>query len=243
MYFTSSWDDGHPLDLKLADLMASHGIAGTFYCPVRNQEGLPVLAAHELRALDSSFELGSHTRDHVYADRVPPDAWEEQVVNGKKELEEILGHSVEGFCYPGGRVGPKSRTAVEAAGFIYARTIENMRLDCGKDPFLTPTSLQFFPHSRWVLVSNFFRYARWSKRISLTLACLSTEHLDQRIERVLFRVREQNAILHLWGHSWEIEKYGLWPNLRRLFSRIESTIAKEARLTNAALLRVQGLLT
>jgi len=31
VYVTTSWDDGHELDLRLASELAAHGMAGTFY--------------------------------------------------------------------------------------------------------------------------------------------------------------------------------------------------------------------
>src|SRR5688500_11915407 len=39
---TTSWDDGHPLDIRLAEMLARHGVAGTFYVPLR-YEGVPVM--------------------------------------------------------------------------------------------------------------------------------------------------------------------------------------------------------
>ena len=35
---TTSLDDGHPLDLKLADLLAKYCVPGTFYIPLGNGE-------------------------------------------------------------------------------------------------------------------------------------------------------------------------------------------------------------
>lgn len=31
LIITTSWDDGHPLDLKIAELLDKYGINGTFY--------------------------------------------------------------------------------------------------------------------------------------------------------------------------------------------------------------------
>ena len=69
--FTTSWDDGHPSDMKLAEVLHKHGIAGTFYVPGRvapggccNPDGFDVLAPAELRRLGAEFEIGSHTLDH-----------------------------------------------------------------------------------------------------------------------------------------------------------------------------------
>lgn len=47
---TSSWDDGHPLDLRVADLLARCGVKGTCYVPVRNPErDLQHQADHDAR--------------------------------------------------------------------------------------------------------------------------------------------------------------------------------------------------
>ena len=55
------------------------------------------------------FEMGSHTLDHAYANSMGDDAWARQVVDGKRMLEDQLGHRVDGFCYPGGKRRPASR--------------------------------------------------------------------------------------------------------------------------------------
>ena len=35
---TTSWDDGHPLDFKLAELLNKYNLKGTFYIPRSNAE-------------------------------------------------------------------------------------------------------------------------------------------------------------------------------------------------------------
>ena len=47
---TTSWDDGHPLDLKVADILSEFGIQGTFYVAPYNRERA-VLAASDLMDL------------------------------------------------------------------------------------------------------------------------------------------------------------------------------------------------
>lgn len=56
LLFTTSWDDGHPLDLRLAELLVTYGFRGTFYVPCRNWQGEPVLSGRELRDLGRGFE-------------------------------------------------------------------------------------------------------------------------------------------------------------------------------------------
>lgn len=244
MWFTTSWDDGHPLDRKLADLLARHGIAGTFYCPLQNAEGLPVMDAADLRALDASggaFEIGSHTRDHAYASRLTTADWERQVVQGKQQLEDRLGHPVAGFCYPGGQCPPGAGRLVAAAGFAYARTTVNLRNDCGNDPYSVPTSLQCYPHRRTVLLRNYVRHGAWRRRAPLAAACLASAGLETRLHRALAACLQSGGVFHLWGHSWEIEALALWPVLDRFLATVAARVPAAARLTNAGVLHRLGL--
>jgi hypothetical protein len=34
-FLTASWDDGHPLDFRIADMLERYGLTGTFYVPSR----------------------------------------------------------------------------------------------------------------------------------------------------------------------------------------------------------------
>lgn len=36
---TTSWDDGDPCDLKVAELLRARGLAGTFYIPLIGYDG------------------------------------------------------------------------------------------------------------------------------------------------------------------------------------------------------------
>ena len=237
-WFTTSWDDGHPLDRRLAELMAQHGIRGTFYCPLRNREGLPVMQAADLRALDGAFEIGSHTLEHTYAGRLSSAQWTQQVAHGKAALEQLLGHAVAGFCYPGGQMalgnGSDARAAVAAVGFTHARSSENFRTDRGDDRLRMPTTLQFYPHARQVLLRNFITRGRWPRRWPLALACVSARDFESRLQCALQRSQAQGGGFHLWGHSWEIERQGLWPVLARFFAHVAQTVPPAARLDNAA---------
>ncbi len=248
MLFTTSWDDGHPLDQKLADLLDEFSVAGTFYCPIRNREGLPVLDPVGMRSLSERFELGSHTLNHVYATDMSPAHWRDEVFKGKAELESILGRSVSGFCFPGGKMPPGARQIVVDAGFTYARTTGNLWTRIGDDRFVLPTTLQFYPHSRAVLMRNLFRQGRWGSRISLGLRCLMAKGFMHRFDRLLSvssdaggDLGHADQVVHVWGHSWEIEELDLWEQLRQFLSQVVSRVSPERRLTNGQL--VQRLMT
>jgi hypothetical protein len=235
MRFTSSWDDGHPLDLRLAERLARHGIEATFYCPLRNAEGRPVMDPAALRELDAAFEIGGHTQDHAYASHMPSHEWAAQVRTGKAALEDILGHEVAGFCYPGGKVEASSRSAVVQAGFRYARTTENLRLCIGSDAFLLPTTLQLYEHGRLTLLGNLLTKGNWSHRRRSAAIMISTGSVLERFAALLDEAQRVDGVLHLWGHSWELEDCGLWALADDLFRMVAERVPPQQRVRNAAL--------
>jgi peptidoglycan/xylan/chitin deacetylase (PgdA/CDA1 family) len=237
MYFTSSWDDGHPLDMQLAELLTRFGFAATLYVPESNREGLPVLARGQLTELDQQFEIGSHTLDHAYATHMSSQDWRRQVIDGKKALEDALGHEVQGFCYPGGKMQVDSRQIVVEAGFQYARTIENFWDKSKGDIFLMPTTLQFYPHSREVLIRNFLRGRQWAARWNTWAAAMSSSDLQTRLRASLDAVIKHDGVFHLWGHSWEIEALGAWDTLKEFLAYANDRVPPQARVTNAGLVQ------
>lgn len=240
---TTSWDDGHPLDRRLAERLAHHGIGATFYCPVTNREGLPTMGAADWRALAAAgFEIGGHTHDHAYASRTAPAEWAGQVQRGKAALEDALGAPVPGFAYPGGEHGAAARAAVRASGHAYARTIDNLHGDCGGDAYRVPTTLQLYPHPCAVLVRNYARRGRWRQRAPVARVALAHATLDDRLDALLAHGLAHGGVLHLWGHAWEIDRHGLWPLLERCLSRIAEAVPPAQRLSTVDVLRRVGML-
>jgi peptidoglycan-N-acetylglucosamine deacetylase len=242
MFFTTSWDDGHPLDLKLADLLNKYGLQGTFYIPASNREGLPVVDTAGVRALAGSFEVGSHTFTHAYANRMSLSDWTQDVRQGKAALEQVLGLSVAGFCYPGGKLVAGAKEAVARAGFAYARTCVNFCTQAGSDPLLMHTSMQYYPHRPAVILRNWLSNGHWAERSSAALLCLNSPDLNSRVLRLLEQHKQSNAVVHLWGHSWEIESQGLWGSLEALFRTVQSLVPANRRLTNHGVLKQTALL-
>ena len=235
--FTTSWDDGHPLDLRLAELLAEHGFRGTFYVPIRNEKGRAVLAPHDLRELAAWFEIGSHTLDHCYLDSVNRDEARRQVIEGKRRLEDAVNCTVEGFCYPGGKHNAYIRSIVRDAGFAHARTIENFRFTLGEDPFRIPTTLQFYPHSPGVYLRNFVKRGHWWQRFPVFAAALGARNLFAQLAAALDGVCRRAGVFHLWGHSWEVEQLGAWGVLEDFLRYAAGLVPPECRVDNSTLRR------
>jgi peptidoglycan/xylan/chitin deacetylase (PgdA/CDA1 family) len=217
---TTSWDDGHPADLKLAGLLADCDASGTFYVPTRNAEGRPVLSPDNVRRVAARFEIGGHSRDHVVLTQLPPDELDRQVRENKAWLEETVGSPIRGFCYVRGRYNAAVRDAVVRAGYAYARTVENFRTNLSEDVYTVPTTLQFYPHTPIAQLKTFRRGAWTAARFRLLITALGARDLPGRLDRVAHEARRAGGLLHIWGHSWELEEYELWHALRETLGRL-----------------------
>ncbi len=222
LILTMSWDDGFTADLRVAELMAEYGIRGTFYVPIRNVEGLPVLSPEGLRRVASLHEIGSHTYRHCYLDSVSAGEAEREIASGKAALEDMLGKSITGFCYPGGKFRRNHIAMVRNAGFSYARGIANLHTDLSFDRFMMPTTLQVYPHTRSIYIRNFLRRGFWLRRAAELPALLRGSELLVRLIECFETARKQDgdAVVHFWGHSWELDRIGGWTVLESFFQYV-----------------------
>ncbi len=94
---TTSWDDGHPLDLKLSSILQSQKIPGTFYIPLKNQE-FSTINDNEIRLLSKNFEIGSHTFNHVELPNFSESKILDELQSSKSKLEEIINDDITSFC-------------------------------------------------------------------------------------------------------------------------------------------------
>ena len=233
--FTCSIDDGHPSDMRMAELLDKHGLHATFFIPIKNREGAEVMSSLQIREIDERFEVGSHTYDHCFLKDVPVEEAYFQIAEGKKQLEDILGKPVAGFCYPGGKFGPEHASLVRSAGFRYARTTVNLRFDAGSNAFEMPTTFQFYPHDRSVYLRNFAKAGQWaSRRQGLLLALLHKDWIA-RLYALFDHACEHGGAFHLWGHSQDIDKLDAWKQLDRFLSYVAARISIRNRLSNSQL--------
>ena len=234
MRFTTSWDDGHPLDLRVAEVLAEYGCRGTFYVPRRNREGRSVLSRAELVLLDAQFEIGAHTFDHVRLTAVSAAEAEHQLGAIKAALEDELGHGIAGFCYPGGSHDARLRAQVRSQ-FRYARTIENFWFAVPADPFQLPVTLQLYPHARRTYLKNLAR-GHWTHRAGGCELAVRSASLSSTLRALLDRAIALDGVFHLWGHSWELEQHGLWGELEAFLAYVRERVAPELRVDNAELI-------
>jgi len=220
MLVTTSWDDGHPLDLRVAERLAARGMTGTFYVPVR-YAAVPRMSVSQLRQLRAmNMEVGSHTVSHPRLSEVGDDTAFRELRESRDALENMLGEPVTSFCYPEGKLRPGLAGLVQAAGYTLARTTLAFQNDLSFDPLAMPVSMQLYAHSRTILVRHALREGNmpglfaWIARFG----CISDP--VSLAARMLTDIRRRSGILHIWGHSWEIENQELWCALDRILEAV-----------------------
>jgi peptidoglycan/xylan/chitin deacetylase (PgdA/CDA1 family) len=84
---------------------------------------LKLLEADEIREVSKrGIEVGSHTATHAWLPGLEPELLKEEVSNSRYTLSELLGHTVEGFCYPYGGVDSKAIELVRRTHYDYGCT-------------------------------------------------------------------------------------------------------------------------
>lgn len=234
---TTSWDDGHPLDLKLAELLQKYGVPATFYIPIDNVER-ECMSPQQIREVARSFDIGGHTYHHLVLTEIPLEEVENEVVEGKKRLEDIIGREVVSFCYPRGKFNDEVIDIVREAGFIGARTTKSATRSI-KDPFRMGTTAYA---SYWLCgLAPYFRHAMTSQDFGLFRFMLKSNLLlnswDKVAVKTLDFVVNNGGIWHLWGHSWSIEDRNNWVRLEKIFRSVGALSNDVRKMSNSQLLR------
>lgn len=140
-----SVDDGNVFDLKIAELLEKYGFTGIFYiAPFFSK--IPVMTVNQIRGISKKHEIGGHTLFHFTLPKLSTNEQIKEILNGKKELEEIIGKKITKFAYPRGHFNEETKKNVELCGFREARTmkvgITNIE---GYSNFEIPVSAHLYP--------------------------------------------------------------------------------------------------
>jgi peptidoglycan-N-acetylglucosamine deacetylase len=205
---TTSWDDGHKLDLKLARMLKHYNIKATFYISPQSTE-LPAaerLTAEEIRYIAEDFEIGAHTMTHPHLDRIDARTARREIIDSKEMLELITGKPVSSFCYPYGDHNEETKRLVREAGFSTARSVKRF-ITHSVDRMAIGTSTDTFDHRRDGMLSVLGLCGRRPWRV------FGLRRWDNLAKAMFEQARERGEVFHLWGHSREIEAHNYWPRL------------------------------
>jgi len=213
---TTSWDDGHVLDQKLASLLKKYGITGTFFIAPENRELPPDerLCKENVLQLAQDFEIGAHTMTHPYLLDVDEATAHREIVSSKETLQQWIHRPVRSFCYPKGGYRKIHKHMVRDAGFTHARTTKRFSLSRSADSYALSTSVHTYDH--WSDVWRILAFVRFNPLQFFQLY----HRWDLQAIALFDRALREGGVFHLWGHSWEIEKHNDWDRLERVLQHI-----------------------
>ncbi len=211
---TFSWDDGAVEDLKLAEISARYNIPAMFFIPGSNSERKVLSPEEILMIKDRNLNIGSHTRSHTYLGTLSEEDAYNEMSDGKKYLEDITGEKIVHFCFPGGEYNG-TLLSLSKKLFRSARTADTC-VTRGGD-FLVKPTFHFYDRGYNSLLyhslMNDFKLHRY------ILSVWKTADYFNRLTSIMNKYlnNESEGFIMIWGHSWEIEKFGLWTKLDTLF--------------------------
>jgi glycosyltransferase involved in cell wall biosynthesis/peptidoglycan/xylan/chitin deacetylase (PgdA/CDA1 family) len=212
---TTSWDDGHKLDIRLAALLKKYDVPGTFYVSPRDHEIKKAdrLTDEQIKDIAQDFEIGAHTMTHPRLTAVTDTQARREMRESKNYLEKLLGKTVTSFCYPGGNYLKHHVTMAAEVGFTYARTVKRFYFGLHGAPQESHTSVNTYNHYQdlWKI----FKFARYNPFKVPRLF-----HWENLAKAMFDRVQRDGGVFHLWGHSWEVDGHGDWEKLEGVLKYI-----------------------
>jgi hypothetical protein len=224
MFFTTSWDDGNKMDLKIAKLLKRLDLKGTFYIPIiRNRNCLSNL---DIKKISKDFEIGSHGFSHKRLIFLRSKEMQFEVSKSKMILERISGKKIIAFAYPFGSYNKKTSTEVKNAGYKFARTVVEGNFSKPKNPFAAGISLNFTN----LYVSPLRILARLPKFNSFNFYdCF----------RNIVENATKNDIVHIVGHSWEFSSNERFEKLTSLLEYVSKQQVKP--IINSEILKISHI--
>jgi peptidoglycan-N-acetylglucosamine deacetylase len=233
---TTSWDDGHPLDLKLAELLQKYDVPATFYIPISYAKR-GCMNPQQIREIAERFDVGGHSYHHIRLTEISPQAAERELNNGKKELQEITGKEVISLSYPYGNFNNGLIRIARDAGFVGARTVMLLARTI-RDPFREGTMVNA---GNWWF-THYMLHSLASRDIKLFNFVLRKNLFFKSWDRIAIEtlnfVADNGGIWHLWGHSWEIEENGDWTGLEIVLQEINGLSGQILKKNNSQLLQM-----
>jgi peptidoglycan/xylan/chitin deacetylase (PgdA/CDA1 family) len=232
----TSWDDGDPQDLKVAELLRERGLVGTFYFPFLGYDGRQTLTPDHLRSLAAEgFEIGGHGMSHNVLTPLRSKEIAREVGICKKRLEDILGEQVRMFSYPLGRYNGVVVQHLKDAGYLGARTNRMLGYKLDFSPYEMPTTLQAAPLKKADYCRNALRSASPGRVLTYFARVIRAPNWVELGKSLFDLALRDGGVWHLYGHSWQVEEMGLWDDLKEILDYVSG---REGVLyvTNAAVL-------
>jgi peptidoglycan/xylan/chitin deacetylase (PgdA/CDA1 family) len=209
--FTTSWDDGHPLDARIAGLLEEFGFIGTFYAST-GPGGRRLIADEHLSTIGKRHELGVHGQTHTVFPDLARSALAHEIQWAVDHLSQFgrVGHVV---APPRGKIDTATRLFIGQLGFA-VRTGAIIGSTEVRGNSLDPT-FQLYPHV-WKTIIRNSAYLKRIPTVSLLLAHARDGEPGDRFVALLRAAARHQRYVHVWGHAADIDRLDLWDALKSL---------------------------
>jgi peptidoglycan/xylan/chitin deacetylase (PgdA/CDA1 family) len=121
-----TFDDGCASDLLIAaPVLRELGFGATFYITVAWLDSPGFLSTAQLGELSGSeLEIGSHSITHPWLSDLNDETLEREMLDSKRQLEDLIGRPVIHFSCPGGRYDERVPIVARRAGYATVSTSE-----------------------------------------------------------------------------------------------------------------------
>jgi peptidoglycan/xylan/chitin deacetylase (PgdA/CDA1 family) len=217
---TTSWDDGNPLDVRIADTLEQFGLVGTFYAST-GPDGRRLINDQDL-ASGTKHELGAHSQNHTIFPELPRSALADGIHWADEEMSRFGG--VGSLVAP-----PRGKTNASASRFIgqlgFAVGTGAIVGSGGVTRNSLEPTFQLYPRE-WKTTARNCVYRRRLPMSSLLVPGARKASPEDRFHQMLLAAPERQRYVHVWGHAADIHRLNLWGALRDLLA-----IATELGLT------------
>lgn len=122
--------------MKASWFIVSNDIGKHANWATKSEPSLPLLSADQLREMaDHGMSIGSHTCSHCRLPEVDTVKLNQELLNSKQALQDLLGQEVTEFAYPYGLYNDSIIEAVRSAGYKSAFTTQSGWTLTDSDPF------------------------------------------------------------------------------------------------------------
>ncbi len=186
---TLSYDDGVIYDRTLIGILDRYGIKCTFNLNSGIKNDPRRIPTAEIKEVYKNHEIAVHTLTHPHLENLTKAEMAQEIIEDRKNLEEITGGIVDGMAYPFGLSDSAGEPELAAAcGISYARTT-------------------LATHG-FGLPKDFLRWHPTCHHNDAMLPELTERFLAPDDTAHPWRIRP--SVFYLWGHSYEFNDADNW---------------------------------
>ncbi len=199
---TFSYDDGVLQDRKLVEIFNKYGIKATFNlnCGLLDETDywkngeviVQRLSSAEVCSLYQGHEIACHCFTHPHLPQLQSEEKQQEIMQGKTELEKLINKPVEGMAYPFGNYDDETISIMKNCDLKYGRVV--------------PSSKNFD------LPQNLYTWQATAHH--------NDKDIFKLIDDFLILNSDTPSLFYIWGHSYEFDVDSNWNHIEKICQKL-----------------------